>query len=243
MLKRLILAICVAMLVAVSAAYADILYTGADDGASPGSTLTNSDAAAALFDADAGSIGTMGLIDFESLSTGFFTALEIAPGVTATMSNVSNTFGCGITTGSSWDLGYNTTSGGDQSLRVVPIPNVGTTTLAFTFDVPIHAWGAYITGLESSINGDLFVVYDDGSVHEHEVTGTTVGGAQFFGFTDVGMSISTVTLELRNVVTPTHDFFAVDDMRYTPIPEPATMLMLGGLGAGLASARKLRRKK
>lgn len=29
----------------------------------------------------------------------------------------------------------------------------------------------------------------------------------------------------------------------TPIPEPATMLMLGGLGAGLASARKLRRKK
>ena len=57
------------------------------------------------------------------------------------------------------------------------------------------------------------------------------------------MSISTVTLELRNVVSPTYDFFAVDDMRYTPIPEPATMLMLGGLGAGLASARKLRRKK
>jgi hypothetical protein len=29
----------------------------------------------------------------------------------------------------------------------------------------------------------------------------------------------------------------------TPIPEPTTMLMLGGLGAGLASARKMRRKK
>jgi len=28
-----------------------------------------------------------------------------------------------------------------------------------------------------------------------------------------------------------------------PIPEPTTMLMLGGLGAGLASARKLRKKK
>ena len=140
MLKRAILAICVAMFIATSAVDADVIYTGADDGASPGSTLTNSDAEAALFDAAAGSIGTVGLIDFESLSTGFFTALEIAPGVTATMSNVSNTYGCGITTGSSWDLGYNTTSGGDQSLRVVPIPNVGTTTLAFTFDIPIHAW-------------------------------------------------------------------------------------------------------
>jgi hypothetical protein len=243
MLKRLILAICVAVLMATSAVDADILYTGADDGAEPGSTLTNSDAAAALFDADAGSIGTLQLVDFESLSTGFFTALEIAPGVTATMSDVQNAAGCGITTYSDRYLGFNTTSGGEQSLRVVPALNGGTTTLAFTFDVPIQAWGAYITGLEASVNGDLFVVYDDGSVHEYEVTGTTVGGAQFFGFTDVGMSISTVTLELRNVGSNGRDWFAVDDMRYTPIPEPATMLMLGGLGAGLAGARKLRRKK
>ena len=29
----------------------------------------------------------------------------------------------------------------------------------------------------------------------------------------------------------------------SPIPEPTSMLMLGGLGAGLAGARKLRRKK
>jgi len=243
MLKRAILAICVAILMATSAADADILYTGADDGAAPGSTLTNSDAAAALFDADAGSIGTLQLIDFESLSTGYFTNLVIAPGVTATMSGVENTFGCGITTYQSTVLGYNTTSGGDQSLRVVPIFDVGTATLAFTFDVPIQAWGAYITGLEDNVLGDLFVVYDDGTVVEHEVTGTTVGGAQFFGFTDAGMSISTVTLELRDVSDSTRDLFAIDDMRYTPIPEPATMLMLGGLGVGLAGAGKLRRKK
>ena len=35
----------------------------------------------------------------------------------------------------------------------------------------------------------------------------------------------------------------VDDIDFTLIPEPTTMLMLGGLGAGLAGARKLRRKK
>ena len=35
----------------------------------------------------------------------------------------------------------------------------------------------------------------------------------------------------------------VDDIDFTPIPEPTTMLMLGGLSAGLAGARKLRKKK
>ena len=35
----------------------------------------------------------------------------------------------------------------------------------------------------------------------------------------------------------------VDNINFTPIPEPTTMLMLGGLSAGLAGARKLRRKK
>jgi hypothetical protein len=37
--------------------------------------------------------------------------------------------------------------------------------------------------------------------------------------------------------------WAVRDGYSTPIPEPATMLMVGGLCAGLAGAKKLRRKK
>ena len=35
----------------------------------------------------------------------------------------------------------------------------------------------------------------------------------------------------------------ISTLEFEPIPEPMTMLMLGGLGAGLAGAKKLRRKK
>jgi hypothetical protein len=84
MMERTILAICAAVLVTASAADADIIYTGSDKGAAPGDALPGSDWAAALFDADAGSIGSMERIDFESLTPGYSTNLVIAPGVTAT---------------------------------------------------------------------------------------------------------------------------------------------------------------
>ena len=84
MMKRAILAICFAMFIAASAVDADIIYTGSDNGAGPGDALPGSDAAAALFDADAGAIGAMELCDFESLTPGYFTNLVVAPGVTAT---------------------------------------------------------------------------------------------------------------------------------------------------------------
>jgi hypothetical protein len=38
-------------------------------------------------------------------------------------------------------------------------------------------------------------------------------------------------------------FPGISSIDFEPVPEPATMLMLGGLGAGLAAFKKLRRKK
>ena len=40
-----------------------------------------------------------------------------------------------------------------------------------------------------------------------------------------------------------YEFPAIATLSYEPIPEPVTMLMLGGLGAGLAGARRLIRRK
>jgi hypothetical protein len=246
MTKKLILAICaVAALVLASAVDADVIYTGVDNGVGPGGARPNSDTAAAAFDADAGSIGTMELIDFESLTVQYFTNLEIAPGVTATMvGTIDDAAEGGITNDTQLPtiLGYNTTAGGENYLRFVPEFDVGTATLTITFDTPVQAWGAYLTGLETDIAGDLYIVYDDGSVVEHAIAGTANGGVQFFGFTDSGMLISQIVLEERNI-SSTRDIWGLDDMRYTPIPEPASMLMLGALGAGLAGARKARRKK
>ena len=40
-----------------------------------------------------------------------------------------------------------------------------------------------------------------------------------------------------------YEYPAISTLSFEPIPEPATMLILGGLGAGLVGARKLRRRK
>ncbi len=89
--KKLILAMCaVAALVVASAVDADVIYTGVDNGVGPGGARPNSDTAAAAFDAAAGSLGTVALIDFESLTVQYFTNLVIAPGVTATTVGTAN---------------------------------------------------------------------------------------------------------------------------------------------------------
>ena len=40
-----------------------------------------------------------------------------------------------------------------------------------------------------------------------------------------------------------YQFPAIAALEFEPIPEPATLLMVGGLCAGLAGARRFRRKK
>lgn len=228
---------------------AQVVFQGRDPGAGPASPRPNSNAAAAAFDAAAGALGTLNLIDFESAPLGNFSALSVAPGVVATLAGTTASAtdaDPGITDvpGNS-GLGYNTTAGGTKHLRFVPLFNGGTATATFSFADPVQAFGAFFTGLGTA-NGDLFVTFNDGTSQELPVAGvgSVVGGAQFFGFTDAGRSISSISLQLRNV-TGSRDIFGIDDVRYVSaaevIPEPGTFAPLAaGLLFFAAVARRRR---
>src|SRR5690242_16616401 len=95
---------------------APIVFSGLDIGANSTDPRPNSNAAAAAFDAAAGALGGVNLINFESAPVGNFTSLTVAPGVTASGTDFTGTNQQSIRNspfGSPDRLfGYNTTSGG-----------------------------------------------------------------------------------------------------------------------------------
>jgi hypothetical protein len=234
-------------IVGTPARAAVISFEGKDIGASPTDPRPNSDASAAAFDAAAGTLGSLNLIDFESLPVGNFNAIDVAPGVTVTLTNTSSDADAGITNVPGDNiLGYNTTAGGNQFLRTVPIFDIGTVTVDFSFAQMIQAFGLYLTGLGTA-NGNLNVLFDDGTSQLLPVVGNPSGGVQFFGFTDAGKNIMDVSLQLSNVVG-SRDIFGIDDVRFvssTSVPEPTStvaVLAFGALGASSVLKRKKEQK-
>lgn len=219
-----------------------VYYFGADPGAGSSNPRPNSNAAAAAFDAAAASgLGPINIINFEAVPPGNFTSLTVAPGVTATQINNDMSLGGIVTEGFATPhgapTGYNVTEGGRYFLGFVPKGDIGTATLMFKFETPIWAWGAYIVGLEESINGDLFIEFNDGVARSFELVDNTVAGIEFFGFTDLGTSITEISLVLRKV-SGTRDIYGIDEVRYVAIPEPATLLLLGLGRLGLLKRRR-----
>lgn len=226
-------AVCFLALASGAAQAAIITYTGEDAGAVAGGATPNSDAAAASFDAAAGALGALSLIDFESAPLGTFSALMIAPGVT--LSGISftggdhqirNTDRCGNV------CGFNTTAGGDNYV------DVDAGFITFDFSTGVQAFGVYITGLQ--LAGET-VVFDDGT--SQTLTLNNPGsGAQFFGFTDAGKSIASIMIDTRNPSNNLGDFVGLDDVRYVSgsvsVPEPGTLAILGAALFGLAWRRR-----
>jgi hypothetical protein len=216
-------------------------YSGADYGVGPGGLRPNSDAAAAAFAAAAGSLGPVSLVDFENLPLGYNQTFEAAPGIHIALTDLDGAdTDCGVVAGADVTKGYNTTLGvgkGGQFLGVVPFFGIGTTEVGFTFDSPIQAWGAYLTGVGTA-NGNLHVSFNDGSSQDLAVVGSPDGGVQFFGFILAGNAISSVQLLQNGVVGNTRDMYGVDDIRVVSVPEPATLAVLALGGVGMLARRR-----
>jgi PEP-CTERM motif-containing protein len=230
-----------ASLVAASGAQAAIVtFSGADDGAGPGDPRPFADAAASAFD---GAVGLHSLITFEGLPVGNFGSLGVAPGVTATLSNLDSSFSgiSNVDQHSPTPLGYNTTSGGSQFLQVAPFFNdaIGGS-VTFTFAQPVDAFGAYLTDTQVGFPGLITVTFSDGLSQVLPVSkNSDLGGVLFFGFTDFGASIASISYN-TGATDSTRDVWGIDDVRYaTPVPEPGTLSLLAA-GAGLLLRRRRR---
>ena len=197
-----------------AASAAPVTYIGADNNATSVASLVNAGAAAASFAAATGALST---ITFES---------ALPAGVTISGGSVTSNSGCGAV------CGFNTTTGGSNFLLL----SGGTTT--FSFASGISAFGFYVTGLQSDLVPQQTVTFTDGSSQSINFPTSIGGGGAFIGFTDLGKSISSISINVTN------DIVAIDDVKFgtmtAAVPEPSTYaLMLAGLGImGFLARRK-----
>jgi hypothetical protein len=225
----------VAGLVALCAARLDAVVTvySASDVANSTDPRPNSDAMAASFDAAAGGMGPVSIIDFESAPVGVFNNLVVAPGVT--MDGVDYTASdqqilnasIGFPADGYW--GYNTTPAG------VKFVQNAAGDLTFTFSTPIQSFGAYISGTQLDYNNMVFTNSNGVQTIPVPNPSSALGGITFVGFTDPGESISSVSL------TSIGDILGVDDVRFGMIPEPGAAA-LGGMALAATLCRPRRRE-
>ena len=209
-----------------------VVFSGSD-AASSVDPRPNADAAAAAFSAAASGLGPTSLINFESAPIGSFHNFGVAPGVTI---NGTDSFSADQTILNSPFsppdelFGYNTTPGGTQFVLI----DGGN--LIFTFSPSIQSFGAYLSGIQNSIET---ISFSDGSSQTVAIPlpSPTNGGIAFVGFTDVGTQISSVTISVLG------DLVAVDDVLFgtaVTVPEPPTQTLFVVAIAVLAGFHFLR---
>ncbi len=229
-----------------------VTFSGGDAGANSTDARTKSNAAAARFDASAGTLGAENLITFESSPVGRYSSLVVAPGVTLTGTDYTgNSSGQSILNapfGSPTNLfGYNTTTGGSKFAFI----NGGFIT--FSFATPVQAFGAYLSGVQ--FDNETFTFSDGSSL---SITIPDLGsGVQFEGFTDAGKLISSVEINTTSAASTSGDWVGVDDVRFVAgdppvirdpgpaVPESSTwaMMLLGFAGLGYAAHLRARRAR
>jgi hypothetical protein len=213
-----------------NSASAVTFFGGRDSGVNSTGPRPSSNAAASNFDAAAGALGGINLLTFESLPTGNMASPTNLPGLSITQTGGAPN---AISTDNDNILGFNTTAGGSKFLQTQT--NATTT---FTFATPIQAFGSYVTGLGTA-SGEALLQFNDGTSQSFNLTallGTGDGGVGFFGFTDVGKSIASVSFV--SATGTGGDVYGIDDVRFVSIPTPALLPGLVGISLNLWRKRK-----
>jgi len=233
------IAIAGALMITTTASAAVSTFTGSDDGAGPGGTFTNSDAAAAEFFAAALTYSPLLTTGFETVPTGFSTTYAL-PAATVTLNAVD--FGemfSGVTNyQATVDPALYGFDVGDGTGNWLGFPNGSAT---FDFDGTTHAFGFYATGVQTTFGLDFLVTYDNGVSQAFSAPVNTDGGVSFFGLVDTD-SFASITIS-----RPGNDAWGIDNVSYgfptlTPeVPEPASWAMMIA-GFGLVGAAMRRRQ-
>jgi hypothetical protein len=227
-----------------------IAFGGADPGAGAADPRPSSDAAnTAFLNAVTHPGDTLHLITFEGLPLGGPSGdnipITIAPGVHLSSNGLDHAPPPGFVFGLSDGpidpkFGYNTTPGGSEFFQFAPKVGIGTATMTVSFPYQVQAIGLYLTGLGTA-NGDLHVMFNDGTPTDLAVTGMASGGVQYFSFIDPNKSFTSISFQLRGVTGTSRDVFGIDDVLLAVVPEPASALLLGMGVLGLLAPIGIRR--
>ncbi|MBI5445346.1 MAG: IPTL-CTERM sorting domain-containing protein [Deltaproteobacteria bacterium] len=242
--------VAVLVLLATSPAGAAITtYYGLDAGAGPASPLPSSNAQAAAFDFAAGALGSPNLITFEPLPVSvpaYSSSLSLGGGVTALLTGAFTHGTTGITSApGDYNYGFNVTAGGSKYLELDINNAASPASVTYSFPSPVQAFGAYIGGVGTGgvAGSSLVARFNDGSSQQYTLVGApdANGGMMFFGFTDPGAQITSVTIEEAGSFGIIDDSFSVDDIRYVTAgdaagPDAATIPTLSSWGLAVMTA-------
>ncbi|MCP5283267.1 MAG: hypothetical protein H6933_00045 [Burkholderiaceae bacterium] len=209
------------------------VFGGVDPGIGPGDDRPVTITAAAAFEAAATAGGSpLSRIDFESQASGAIgPGRTIGPGVHLSATNVWPAAGIA---GADFAGTFNTTPGGSRHLWFLSaLAAPGETivsSLTFTFDRAIDAFGAMVTG--SNADQTLGMSFDDGDAHALIVPPGEVGAA-FIGVRSEGGRFSSVTFTQTWTNPYSNELIywvGLDDLAYThavPLPSSAPLAALG----------------
>ncbi len=110
--------------------------------------------------------------------------------------------------------------------------------MVFNFDTPLRAFSVYIVDSLEAPGGSLTYSNNAGDSGTIATGLQANGNVQFFGILNSSAGFTTLTIN----DTTTDSGLSIDEIRFAPVPEPSTSLLLAGVGV-CVSAAALRRRR